>query len=170
MPLYIIPQNAYHPTGPFTCHRLATFRVSNSFIDGVRVTHIKRDPRAASALLGAQDPAFTGMRGTKASLRILWPGYPLYSHQINIRCFRDAISTGFTVEQAVKALAAEIIRAFETISIWQCAPDGWPLGLHGIRVEQIFLIGVDRVSPGSIQPILAIELPDVVGLEFATAG
>jgi len=48
-----------------------------------------------------------------------------------------------------------------TLSGWQCASGGLPVGLDafgGIGVEQIFLLGVDRVSRGSIQPILAIEM------------
>jgi len=89
-----------------------------------------------------------------------------YEFRIN---FRKDMSKDFTVEKAVKVVAVQIVRAFETLSSWSC-PDGLPLELGGVRIEQVYLIGVDHVSRGSIQPVLAIEFPDVAGrLDFAPA-
>jgi len=164
MMLYLVMQNAYQPMRPFTRRELTTFRVSNSSFDGIRVVDIANDDHAASRLLGAQELVFADMTATKVSLRILWPGYEPYSHQFNVRCVRNGVPTGFTVEQMANALAREVVRAFKTLSSWQWTPDGWHLELDGIRIEQIFLLGVDRVSRGSIQPVIAVGIPQTVGL------
>jgi len=143
---------------------LSVFIEEGAATIGVRVTDILNRNPTGLRLVGAEDMAFPRMDSFKASYRLLLPGYEQYTHQFNIRCFRNSASTPLTIKQAAKVLASETRRAFNYLSRQPCEVAEWRLGPNGaFCLDQIFLLGVIRVSEGSIQPVLAVELPAAEG-------
>jgi len=160
----VIPQDKYSSQSQYSAYTLSVFIQEGAVAIGVRVTDILNRNSTGLRLVGAEDMAFPRMDGIKASYRLLLPGYEQYTHQFNIRCFRDSVSTPLTIGQAAKVLASETRRAFNYLARQPCESAEWRLGSNGaIRLDQVFLLGVIRVSEGSIQPILAVELPAVEG-------
>lgn len=142
---------------PFDTSTLALFGLPGAPFEGVSVHSLLLDGSLAVWLRDAQQRALPGMDSVKVSVRILIPGYTEWTHQMRVRTGHRT-TTPFTIEQAAKALATEIHRAYNHLSRQECAYSGWKLGADGITFEQIFLAGVRRVSHASIQPILVIQV------------
>lgn len=142
---------------PFGTSTLALFGLPGAPFEGVPVHSLLLDGSLAVWLRDAQQRALPGMDSVKVSVRILIPGYTEWTHQMRVRTGHRT-TTPFTIEQAAKALATEIHRAYNHLSRQECAYSGWKLGADGITFEQIFLAGVRRVSHASIQPILVIQV------------
>jgi len=109
-----------------------------------------------SGLVGGDDPMFDGFNVTAFSLRIEWPGYPLWTGKFRARNWggsQGQISRARLAVQVAKRIA-EFVTTMEDA---QCTEPGWKVGKDGIQIDHLVLCSVSCVSRGSWQPLLRLR-------------
>lgn len=147
-----VPQKIYKSRTRFCPHNVATYCIPQSLSRGISLRQIL-DGEITGLWLNELVPAT--MRGSKASIRVLWPGYPSHSRQINLS------RTGKPL--AIGALAVKIAKELQFLvdchSFKYCTKPEWRLGPGFIQFEHIFLTEVLQVSKASLQPVLYVSFP-----------
>ncbi|KAF9648914.1 hypothetical protein BDM02DRAFT_2009719 [Thelephora ganbajun] len=108
-----------------------------------------------SGLVGGDDPMFDGFNVSAFSLRIEWPGYPLWTGKFRARNWggtQGQISRARLAVQIAKRIV-EFIAAMEGV---HCVDAGWKVGGDGIRIDHLILDSVSCVSRGSWQPLIRL--------------
>lgn len=108
-----------------------------------------------SGLVGGDDLMFYDFNVTAFSLRIEWPGYPLWTGKFRARNWggsQGQISRARLAVQIAKRVA-EFIASVEGV---QCTEAGWKVGRDGIQIDRLVLYSVSCVSRGSWQPLLRL--------------
>jgi len=108
-----------------------------------------------SGLVGGDDLMFDGFNVSAFSLRIEWPGYPLWTGKFRARNWggsQGQISRARLAIQIAKRVA-EFIAAMEGT---QCAEPSWTVGKGGIQINRLVLDSVSCVSRGSWQPFIRL--------------
>lgn len=108
-----------------------------------------------SGLVGGDDLMFYDFNVTAFSLRIEWPGYPLWTGKFRARNWggsQGQISRARLAVQIAKRVA-EFIASMEGV---QCTEASWKVGKDGIQIGRLVLHSVSCVSRGSWQPILRL--------------
>lgn len=158
-PIRLLPQDDYKAPRAQTFDSwgpdsLRLFALPDVGYWGLQVAALLANPYLASQICISQDRAFPQMDSAKASVRIHIHGYQPWDHQMNMYTTHHQRRVPLTMEKAANALAREIQRAYNDLSKWECALASLKIGAGGISFEQIYLVGVKRVSHSSIQPIL----------------
>jgi len=108
-----------------------------------------------SGLVGGDDLMFDGFNVSAFSLRIEWPGYPLWTGKFRARNWggsQGQISRARLAVQIAKRVA-EFIAAMEGA---QCTEPSWKVGKGGIEINRLVLDSVSCVSRGSWQPLIRL--------------
>lgn len=108
-----------------------------------------------SGLVGGDDLMFYDFNVTAFSLRIEWPGYPLWTGKFRARNWggsQGQISRARLAVQIAKRVA-EFIASMEST---HCTEANWKVGRDGIQIDRLVLSSVSCVSRGSWQPLLRL--------------
>ncbi|KAG1771947.1 hypothetical protein EV702DRAFT_628186 [Suillus placidus] len=108
--------------------------------------------------LQARDERILDMSGDTISIRIEWPGYPSFTKQIASKDWKKQRSPNTRERLAIKVAGA--VQSFFKHANTQCDPLRWRIGPNGIRIEQLALVSLHRVSQGSWQPKLCLLRDD----------
>ncbi|OAX40574.1 hypothetical protein K503DRAFT_687269 [Rhizopogon vinicolor AM-OR11-026] len=110
-----------------------------------------------SVLLQERYERISDMSGDTASIRIEWPGYPSFTKQIASKDWKKTRSPNTREKLAVK-VADAVYTFFQKHANTSCDPPNsiWRIGSDGIRIEDLVLVSLHRVSQGSWQPKLCL--------------
>lgn len=150
--LTLVPQEIYKSRTRFCPHNVATYCIPQSLPRGINLRQIL-DGEITGVWLNELVPAT--MRGSKVSIRVLWPGYPSHSRQINLSRTGKPLAIGAL---AIK-IAKELQFLVDSHSFKHCTKPEWRLGPGFIQFEYIFLTEVLQVSKASLQPVLYVFFP-----------
>ncbi|KAG2346944.1 hypothetical protein BDR05DRAFT_997313 [Suillus weaverae] len=111
--------------------------------------------------LQARDERILDMSGDTISIRIEWPGYPSFTKQIASKDWKKKRSPNTRERLAIK-VAGAVQSFFKKHANTSCDPPNsrWRIGSNGIRIEQLALVSLHRVSQGSWQPKLCLLCDD----------
>lgn len=161
MVLLHVPQTPYTNTSNqtgFIPQVLVQYHLQESQQPGIRL-HMLLETDIACNLVDAQSTTFNDFPGTKASFRLGWPGYDMqYTRQVGITS-ASRVPRPMTIAKSAVMIAREMCRVIQFMSLLPCSTPEWRLGNGNIELQDIILLEVIQVSPGSFQPVFMVERP-----------
>ncbi|OJA10615.1 hypothetical protein AZE42_05706 [Rhizopogon vesiculosus] len=153
-----IPQSAYNVGNTHAFH----FSPNNGMVVAFDVAGETGIPlhqllERQSVLLQGRHERISDMSGDTASIRIEWPGYPSFTKQIASKDWKKKRSPN-TREKLATKVADAVCTFFQKHANTSCDPPNsiWRIGPNGIRIEDLVLVSLHRVSQGSWQPKLCL--------------
>ncbi|KAF9653962.1 hypothetical protein BDM02DRAFT_3182392 [Thelephora ganbajun] len=89
------------------------------------------------------------------SLRIEWPGYRLWTGKFRAKNW-GGTNAPVTRARLVSQLGRRIAEFIEAMEGVECADLAWKVGSKNIKVDNLVLVSLIRVSKGSWQPVIRL--------------
>ncbi|KAH9951277.1 hypothetical protein B0H21DRAFT_705581 [Amylocystis lapponica] len=150
-----VPQRRYTTFGIFTPRPYMEFRLNNNQYLNLG----KALTGDLEGLEGHNTFAFPGIESMKLSFRLEWPGpseeFFSYHRQFNARDSTKHANS-ITVGKLVQTIAKEVAAFIEGRSNYPIYEYKWQVGRGHIDINCLVLLGLEHVSRGSVQPVLAV--------------